>query len=87
MHADEEKKTSETSESLAPDMSHHEHVKDTPIARAVLQEHEMTLKHVLVHHKKVAWWCFYWAMCAVGWYVCFRFAFFGGHIPCLRWMQ
>lgn len=82
MHADAEHKTGE---SLTAEVSHQDDVKDAPIARAILQEHEMTLKHVLVHHKAVAWWCFYWAMCAVGWYV--YFACFCAYIPIptLRW--
>ena len=32
-------------------------------------EHELTLKEVFKHHKVLVWWCFYWAMAAVGWWV------------------
>lgn len=32
-------------------------------------EHELTFKHVIRNHKALVWWCFYFAMCAIGWYV------------------
>ena len=30
-------------------------------------EHDLTLKDVFRQHPKMIWWCFYWAMAAVGW--------------------
>jgi hypothetical protein len=32
-------------------------------------EHELTFMDVLKHHKMLIWWSFYFAMCAVGWYI------------------
>ncbi|KAH7041609.1 maltose permease [Microdochium trichocladiopsis] len=55
-------------EPMAAEVTHHHCVdKDTPVENAIGQEHELTLGQVFRHHKAVAWWCFYWAMCAVGW--------------------
>jgi hypothetical protein len=31
------------------------------------QEHEWTLNYVLVHHKVLVGWTFFWALCAIGW--------------------
>lgn len=44
-------------------ISHHD---KAPVSR----EQELTLREVFKNHKIIVWWCFYWAMCAVGWYVC-----------------
>ncbi|KAF2185327.1 maltose permease [Zopfia rhizophila CBS 207.26] len=30
-------------------------------------EHTLTLRDVFKYHKPLVWWCFYWAMCAIGW--------------------
>ena len=30
-------------------------------------EHDTTVKQVFHNHPIVVWWCFYWAMAAVGW--------------------
>lgn len=30
-------------------------------------EHELTITHVLTHHKALAGWSFFWALCAIGW--------------------
>lgn len=30
-------------------------------------EHETTVKQVFRNHPALVWWCFYWAMAAVGW--------------------
>jgi hypothetical protein len=37
-------------------------------------EHQLTLGHVWKHHKAIIGWPFFWAMCAVGWYVLIFFA-------------
>ncbi|KAG7121880.1 General alpha-glucoside permease like protein [Verticillium longisporum] len=47
-------------------VSHHD-TKEGMSTSANQQEHELTLKTVFKHHKAVIWWCFYWAMCAIGW--------------------
>ena len=47
-------------------MSHHE-TKPSAAADAVQEEHDLTLSKVFKEHKAVVWWCFFWAMCAVGW--------------------
>lgn len=47
-------------------VSHHEG-KDGLTSSAIQQEHDLTLREVFKHHKLIIWWCFYWAMCAVGW--------------------
>lgn len=31
------------------------------------QEHEWTLRYVLANHKKLVFWTFFWAFCAIGW--------------------
>lgn len=46
--------------------SHHDG-KEGLSSLANQQEHNLTLKTVFTNHKAVVWWCFYWAMCAVGW--------------------
>ncbi|KAL6890039.1 maltose permease [Trichoderma evansii] len=35
--------------------------------RARRPEHELTIAEIWKSHKLVIWWCFYWAMAAVGW--------------------
>lgn len=30
-------------------------------------EHNLTLRQVLRHHKPLAAWTFFWALCAIGW--------------------
>lgn len=30
-------------------------------------EHELTLRDVFKKHPSMIWWCFYWAMAAIGW--------------------
>lgn len=30
-------------------------------------EHDTTVKQVFRNHPALVWWCFYWAMAAVGW--------------------
>lgn len=47
-------------------VSHHD-TKEGMSTSANQQEHELTLKTVFKHHKAVIWWCFHWAMCAIGW--------------------
>lgn len=31
------------------------------------QEHDLTLKYVLKHHKRLILWTFFWALCSIGW--------------------
>lgn len=35
--------------------------------RARRPEHELTIAEIWKSQKLVIWWCFYWAMAAVGW--------------------
>lgn len=30
-------------------------------------EHEITVKYMFAHHKKLIAWTFFWALCAIGW--------------------
>jgi hypothetical protein len=30
-------------------------------------QHELSIGDICKRHKLVVWWCFYWAMAAVGW--------------------
>ena len=39
------------------------------VARDNATEHELTFMDVLKNHKMLIWWSFYFAMCAIGWYV------------------
>ena len=41
--------------------------KQDKIAADIELEHELTVRDVLRNHKGLVWWCFYWAMAAVGW--------------------
>ncbi|KAH6665860.1 maltose permease [Plectosphaerella plurivora] len=58
---------------LEHSISHHDHpvtdnhTKDGVVSSALQQERDLTLQEVFKKHKIVVWWCFYWAMCAVGW--------------------
>jgi len=59
-----------TPDLMTPEVSHldvRDVDKNGPVEVAIEQEHELTLGQVFRHHRAVAWWCFYWAMCAVGW--------------------
>lgn len=47
-------------------VSHHD-TKDGLTSSAIQQEHDLTLQEVFKNHKLVVWWCFFWAMAAVGW--------------------
>lgn len=40
---------------------------DGPATNNALMEHEPSLREIFKKHKAVVWWCFYWAMAAVGW--------------------
>ncbi len=37
------------------------------VVRDNVTEHELTFKDVARYHKRLIWWSFYFAMCAVGW--------------------
>jgi len=32
-------------------------------------EHQLTFRDVWKHHKAIIGWSFFWAMCAIGWFV------------------
>lgn len=47
-----------------------EHVNNTKLHDVQVDhelEHRLTLKQVFRGHPALVWWCFYWAMAAVGW--------------------
>lgn len=59
---------------LEQSVSHHDQqaaeqhdTKNGATSSALQQERDLTLQEVFKKHKAVVWWCFYWAMCAVGW--------------------
>jgi hypothetical protein len=35
----------------------------------VKAEHQLTFRDVWKHHKAIIGWSFFWAMCAIGWFV------------------
>lgn len=45
----------------------HVEAKDGLTSSAIQQERDLTLREVFKNHKAIVWWCFYWAVCAVGW--------------------
>jgi hypothetical protein len=47
-------------------VSHHD-TKEEKTSNALQQEHDLTLRDVFKNHKTIVWWCFFWAMAAVGW--------------------
>ncbi|TDZ67823.1 Major facilitator-type transporter ecdC [Colletotrichum trifolii] len=59
-------KTSAT-DHLEPSVSHHHDPKSAAVATTNQQEHDLTLREVFKNHKTIVWWCFYWAMAAIGW--------------------
>ncbi|KAF6823973.1 maltose permease [Colletotrichum plurivorum] len=51
---------------LEPSVSHHHDPKGAA-ATTNQAEHELTVRDVFKNHKAIVWWCFYWAMAAIGW--------------------
>jgi hypothetical protein len=49
--------------------NHDDDSKSAVVATATQAEHDLTLADLLRNHKLVVWWCFFWAMAAVGWLV------------------
>lgn len=60
--------------------THTEVIQDTPSTVSIEEkganlaidnqlEQDLTLRYVLTHHKSLVAWTFYWALCAIGWYV------------------
>lgn len=35
----------------------------------VAEEHSLSIWHVVRHNKRIVWWCFFFSMSAIGWYV------------------
>lgn len=52
---------------LEASVSHHNDPKGVLVGRDNEEEHDLTLKVAFKKHRAVFWWCFYWAMAAVGW--------------------
>jgi hypothetical protein len=42
---------------------------DEAAAVAVAEEHSMSIQDVLCNHKRIVFWCFFFSMSAIGWYV------------------
>ena len=38
-------------------------------AIAIAEEHSLSMKDALLNNKRILWWCFFFAMSAIGWYV------------------
>ncbi|KAL2130763.1 hypothetical protein VTI74DRAFT_5962 [Chaetomium olivicolor] len=53
-------------ESAASD-NHDCESKSAAVAAANQQEHGLALADIFRDHKAIVWWCFFWAMAAVGW--------------------
>jgi hypothetical protein len=47
---------------------HDYELKSAVVAAVNQHEHELTLTDLFRNHKAVVWWCFFWAMAAVGWW-------------------
>lgn len=56
-------------ENTAPEMAKPEIlvVKEQALQADHSLEHDTTVKQVFRNHPALVWWCFYWAMAAVGW--------------------
>jgi hypothetical protein len=39
---------------------------DAAVANA--EEHSLSMKDALLNNKRILWWCFFFAMSAIGWY-------------------
>ncbi|KAK1848679.1 maltose permease [Colletotrichum chrysophilum] len=52
---------------LEPSVSHVHDPKGAAAATTNQQEHDLTVRDVFKNHKIIVWWCFYWAMAAIGW--------------------
>jgi hypothetical protein len=42
---------------------------DDAAAVAVAEEHSMSIQDALRNNKRIVWWCFFFSMSAIGWYV------------------
>jgi hypothetical protein len=38
-------------------------------AIATAEEHSLSMKDALLNNKRILWWCFFYAMSAIGWHV------------------
>ncbi|KZL72414.1 maltose permease [Colletotrichum tofieldiae] len=56
----------DVSDHLEASVSHHD-AKGAATATTNQQEHDLTVREVFKSHKAIVWWCFYWAMAAIGW--------------------
>jgi hypothetical protein len=41
-------------------------------AIAIAEEHRLSVRDVLRNDKRIVWWCFFFSMSAIGWYVVFQ---------------
>jgi hypothetical protein len=66
-----EAKETYTSDSKPVD---HSTIEDISLKRdnaavANAEEHSLSMKDALLNNKRILWWCFFFAMSAIGWYV------------------
>jgi hypothetical protein len=52
----------------------HAAVEDVSLKRdeaaiAAAEEHSLSMKDALLNNKRILWWCFFFAMSAIGWWV------------------
>jgi hypothetical protein len=52
----------------------HTAVEDASLKRdeaaiAAAEEHNLSMRDVLLNNKRILWWCFFFAMSAIGWWV------------------
>lgn len=76
MSAEQQRVMTET-KSRVEDTTHNENIlkSDDAAAVAVAEEHSMSIQDALRNNKRIVWWCFFFSMSAIGWYVaqnCFR---------------
>jgi hypothetical protein len=70
MSAEHQQVMAET-KSKVEDTTHNEDMlkSDDAAAVAVAEEHSMSIRDALRNNKRIVWWCFFFSMSAIGWYV------------------
>ena len=62
------KKTSTSDEKpMDPATVEHVSIKRDEAAIAAAEEHSLSMKDALLNNKRILWWCFFFAMSAIGW--------------------
>lgn len=57
------------SKTLRQETIEHVSLKADSIAIATAEEHNLSMKDALLNNKRIVWWCFFFAMSAIGWWV------------------